>query len=552
MIDRIPTQGWRAKAYHASRSQRFLWKFAIGMLVLGFGVGYLVSRVIRPEAYKLGQRVLAGSGRDIDLDIEDRSPPVVAQPGATLPMQQIAPVLSALLGQPDVTYPHLLTAIPLLAVHVDPSEDEALRQIFSRRFSASETDLALAYLGAWRPQDRAAYARLQALAESPDAPRWASYALGRVEFHRQAYGAAHAAFAREGRHPDARESRYRALVSLLRAKDYAAAARLENDPAYEEFFTPQVRLRLAVGQRDWPTILRLIPVTQFTNYEMGTLALTVIAGLSWALFLAHLGQWPRFLSGRAGLCFVAMALGVLSTIPTLYLVTWQDDMLNFAAGTEPITIFAYYVGGVGAREELCKLLLFAPLLPFLIRRGDDLEALIVASFVGLGFAMEENASYFMRSEGTSAAGRFLSANFFHIALTGVNGLALFRACTRGMAGLNELLFVLPLTIVVHGGYDALMSLPDFQEGGYLSMVVYVAFSVYYFNRAYQLLEPVRMTLSLTGSFVFGVSLLAAAMIVYQMANLGAAEGANVFATEWLGCGLLLVVFLRVFNEPLSE
>jgi hypothetical protein len=250
------------------------------------------------------------------------------------------------------------------------------------------------------------------------------------------------------------------------------------------------------------------------------------------------------------LCALGFVLGVLSTTLTIYLVVLQDDILKFGAGQDVVSVLAYNIGGVGVREELAKLLLFAPLLPMLIKRDDELEALIVASFVGLGFAVEENGSYFMMSEAASAPGRFLTANFFHVALTGMNGLALFRACTRGASGLNDFLFVFPVTVLAHGAYDAFFDLPQFDEGGYVSMVIFILFTAYYFRRAHELRNNVRMTIGLTGAFVGGMSLLAAAMAIYQMTNLGADAGTMLITTEVLGSAIMLFMFFRVFNEPL--
>jgi RsiW-degrading membrane proteinase PrsW (M82 family) len=341
-----------------------------------------------------------------------------------------------------------------------------------------------------------------------------------------------------------------AIQALRSAKDYEALAKLGDEPRYAELFTTGVRLDIAIGKRDWRAIAKWVPITQYETFERGVLIMTLITGIAWAFFLVHLGEMPRAFSMTAWLCLAGFVFGVLSTTATVYLVVLQDDILKFSAGEDAARTLAYYIGGVGAREELAKLLLFVPLLPMLIKRNDELEALLVASFVGLGFAVEENGSYFMMSEATSAPGRFLTANFFHIALTGMNGLALFRACTRGASGLNDFLFVFPLTVLAHGGYDALFELPQFDEGGYFSMVIFILFSAYYFRRAHELRGDVRMTISLTGSFVFGMSLLAAAMVVYQMTNLGAGAGAMVITTEILGSAILLFMFFRVFNEPL--
>jgi RsiW-degrading membrane proteinase PrsW (M82 family) len=308
---------------------------------------------------------------------------------------------------------------------------------------------------------------------------------------------------------------------------------------------------MAAYQRDWLGICKWVPLGQLASYEWSILAVGLIAGCAWAFFLGHLGEWPSLFSGTGLLCAVALALGILSTTPTLCLVVIEEDIFHFVRGGEPINVFFYNIGGVGLREELCKLLLFLPLLPFLIRRGDELEALIVACFVGLGFAVEENAGYFMNSDATNVAGRFLSANFFHIALTGMNGLALFRAFRRDRGGLNDFLFVFPVTVLAHGIYDALLGLPHSDISGYLPMTVYIAFSMFFFNRVSQLRSNVRQTIGLTGAFVFAISVVIGTVVIYQMINLGVHAGLLSVGSEILGSAALVFMFFREFNEQLS-
>jgi len=229
----------------------------------------------------------------------------------------------------------------------------------------------------------------------------------------------------------------------------------------------------------------------------------------------------------------------------------QDDILGHHAGDTLPQAFAYFIGGVGLREELCKLLLFVPFVPILLKRDNELEAMLVASFVGLGFAIEENGNYYMMSEAASAPGRFLTANFFHIALTGMNGLYLYRACRWGRNWINQFLFIFPLTIVVHGAYDALLELPEVEGGGFWAMVVYVAFCQYYFKSFHPLRTDGRRTVSLTGSLIFGVSLLGATVIAFQIATLGPRAGATLIFSELLGSVVLLFLFFREIREPLT-
>jgi protease PrsW len=536
--------------FHASRRPSFLWKFAMAMLLVGTAVGYAGHRLSPSGPWNLGERVLALSG-------EQKHEPDPKMRRRLAAVQEdrfsvsLAEVLRGQLADPTVKFAHVIRAIPDIAPLLKPAEHDQIKTLLHGRFSAAQADLAFAYLGAFDEKNRLAYENLKAIAANLPPLRYARYALGKIEMERENYHDAHELFRAEGELPDARESRYMAVDALVEAKDFASLAKLQSDPRYTPFFSPYVSLQVAIGSKDWRGIFKWAPVTQVDTFETRILVMTLIAAVAWAFFLAHLGEMPALFSTTSLLCLLGFGLGVLSTIPTVYLAIWQDDILHFSGGEDVVRTFAYNIGGVGAREELCKLLLFAVLLPVLIKRDDEFEALIVASFIGLGFAIEENGSYFMMSAGGSAPGRFLTANFSHVAMTGVNGLALFRACTRGGAGLNDFLFVFPLTVLAHGVYDALIDLPEWDNAGYLAPIVIVAFASYYFRRVAQLRQQVRTTISLTGAFVFGVSLLAAAMTAFQIMNLGPSAGSSLILTELVGSAALLFMFFREFNEPLA-
>lgn len=529
----------------ASRSRTFLWKFAIVALLAGVAIGAVLSRIEPPRSYLFGERVLAHAGLAV---LEEDS----VRPLARETDPRLLDAFGRELAEPTLLFGEVLWAIPALAPHVAIGDHERLRTDLAARFDPDTARLAIDFLAAWNLDDRDAYRRLHAHAAQAEPPRFARYALGRVEMKRENYHAAYALFTREGELDEAGESRFMAVRALIGAKDFTTLAKLRTDSRYERYFTPHVALETAIDARDWLGILKAIPATQLYSYRHNAIIVTIVAGLAWALFLVHLGEITSPFSWTTALCGLGFAAGVVSTTPTIFLVILQDDILGFSSGEDVYRTFAYYIVGVGAREELCKLLLFVPLLPFLIKRDNELEAFIVACFVGLGFAIEENGSYFMLSEAASAPGRFLTANFFHIALTGLNGLALFRACSRGMSGVNDLMLVLPLTITAHGVYDALLDLPGVEGSGFLAIIAYVAFSFYFFGRIHPLRNNVRMTISLTGSFVFGVSILASAVIAFQMATLGAAAGASLIFSELMGSGILLVMFFREFNEPLAR
>lgn len=467
---------------------------------------------------------------------------------------QAVPVLDLLereLGARPVAFEEILDALPL-AARMDPTATDArLESVLQRQVPPDHRAVSVQLFAILQRDDAAARKQLEAAATGDPPVRHAAHALGVAALEADEFHAACDWFRREGRLADAHVSRAKAVECLLATDDFAGLQALTSEPGYEGLISPSIRLSAAIHARDWPAILRAVPIAQFTVLDPGNLVLALIAGFAWAFVLVHLGELPRAGWKLAALCGAAVVAGVISTTPTIYAVIWQDELLGFAPEGDFLRTLVFFIGGVGVREEFCKLLLFVPFIPWLVRRDSELDALIVASFVGLGFAMEENGNYFLESGGVAMAGRFLTANFLHIALTGMNGLALYRAFTRGGEGVNEFLTVFGGTIIAHGLYDALLSMPDAELGAYLSMAVYVLTCQAYFRRAHELRDHSPMLISLTGSFVAGVSVVAGTMVVVQMMRLGPTDGLLAVLPEFIGTIILLVMFVREFDEPLA-
>lgn len=107
--------------------------------------------------------------------------------------------------------------------------------------------------------------------------------------------------------------------------------------------------------------------------------------------------------------------------------------------------------------------------------------------------------------------------------------------------------------MVHGLYNGLGDVTELSEvGGYLSITLYVVAATFYFNRACQLRENVRMTFSLTGAFILGLSLVSAVVLIEQITALGPGPGLTRIVPEFIGVGILVLMFTRTFNEGLSE
>jgi RsiW-degrading membrane proteinase PrsW (M82 family) len=219
---------------------------------------------------------------------------------------------------------------------------------------------------------------------------------------------------------------------------------------------------------------------------------------------------------------------------------------NWAAGIR------YFVLGVGLREELSKLLLLLPLAPLLVRRGNELETLTVAACVGLGFALVENSHYFKATLGSSSVSRFLTANFFHMAATGLIGLAVVRGLREPRVRGLEALAIFGVIVFAHGLYDAALSLPALAEYSMGAMVIYILLAYQFFHELRNVRIRQPETISLTANFLCGISLIAAVTFVYLSGQLGCRMAAVLLVPEMLTTAVMVIMFLREMPASLAS
>ncbi|MCO6046793.1 PrsW family intramembrane metalloprotease [Aeoliella sp. ICT_H6.2] len=302
--------------------------------------------------------------------------------------------------------------------------------------------------------------------------------------------------------------------------------------------------------RQWVEYWWTIPRYMWHSIVPGPALLAGLTGICWFVFIVQAGQPHRQGGIRWPLAAVAVVLGVLSIWPTLFAVDWQRIEWNLVMTDDLRGGLRFFILGVGLREELSKLLLFLPLVPWIIRRGSEREALLVAACVGLGFAMEENIGYFLRGE--DASGRFLTANFFHMATTGLCGLAVCRAIWNPRQRLGEAIAIVLLMIVGHGLYDAVIVLPSLQMYGIFSFLLIVGLAYWFFHELRTWWQSPGETISLTATFLASVSIIVAATLVYLSSLVGLQQAAQLVILPTLALGLTVYMFLREMPESIID
>lgn len=288
----------------------------------------------------------------------------------------------------------------------------------------------------------------------------------------------------------------------------------------------------------------------FENYRWQTLGAACLTGLGWIAFCLALGrarQWPRahLVAGLA-----ALPLGAASALATLVVVSITEVYIPFDR-LEPTILnnLLYCILGIGLREELLKLVFLLPLLPWL-KKMEDLPLLVVCSLGGLGFAIEENTAYYDDYGGGAVLARFLTANFFHITLTGLAGFYLTRA-VRGERGGYETFFEqFGLMVLLHGVYDFFYIDQTIGEG-WLSLAVYVWLAWQYLRLAMQIGAAGRRRTPLTRIFVGVVSASAGVGYLLLASEIGPGDAFFETLQSLAGVALLTLVFFREFDEPIA-
>lgn len=260
----------------------------------------------------------------------------------------------------------------------------------------------------------------------------------------------------EGAFPGASFERRAAITIATKSKDRATLETILPLPGFREQIPRHLEDQVAIITRDFSALLSNQFAHWFRVLHPGYFAVSLINGSIWLIIIfLTLALKKRHLP----IAFVSVAAGIFSTAVTLALYSLQNFYTGVALTGSLVDDAVYWIAGVGLREEFAKLLCFAVLIPFLRPFNSGALAFACASFVGLGFAIEENNQYFNGTLSSAALPRFLTANFLHLATTGIAGYHLYQLSfgfkRRWEPALGAFLFV----VVLHGAYDFLPSTP---------------------------------------------------------------------------------------------
>jgi len=433
------------------------------------------------------------------------------------------------------------TGLPLPTV----LETQIQRLLERRDLSPGVATLGRYWYGVRMVDAKTSSAQVRSLADSIPPHRWANHLLARGAMLNDDPAEAARRFEREGlAYPaEAGDDLRHALYIWSDTGAWDELRNRSRDPRYGSVTGPSFRVHLAEHDRDWLTVIRYVWPAGFEDVQPWILFLAALAGTLWFAIASRMGRIGEGVAGRKTLYAGAFVLGVLSVYPTLLLITLEESVFSLRLLEQPIPDFIYFVFGVGLREELCKLLLFLPLLPVLWRRRSRIEAMTCGALVGLGFAAEENIGYFHRMAIADALGRFLTANFLHMSLTALVAVSVFESSRR--VGVRRATFgtVFPVAVLLHGVYDFVLESRETARVSFLAMGVFILLSRQ-FLREMMSTCPVERQRGVLRTFVLSLVLLTSVSYIYATTLVGATQALAVIGSGLFGVAIMIVMFVR--------
>jgi len=388
---------------------------------------------------------------------------------------------------------------------------------------------------------------VQGAAREPPMP-WANHLLAREAVLGQKHEEAAELFEKEGlAFPDERREDLDASLRIwLGLGAWDTLRDKLSDPRIAGLASPHVRYKLAIHDQDWRTAVRLVPKIWAPSLGGTGLVMTSIAALGWAFFLARLGKLGMRVRFRLPMYVLAFVLGVASAFPTVAIIAIEEAKLRLVETGDPARDALFFVFGVGLREEASKLLLFLPLLPILRRWGDKLDVLVCGAMVGLGFAAEENLNYLAHESLNTGLGRFLTANFFHMALTGTLASALDDFVSdreRYAAAFSRTSL---LVVGIHGAYDFLLSHEEF-GGTYFAMAAFFLVANLFLGAVDAARRRADRGITPLHAFIFAVAVVTGVSLAYAVMAVGPLAAVIVMGSGLLGQAIIVYVFVKTLR-----
>lgn len=499
-------KGWRSRLHYWSRRRDVLQKWSVGIVLGAFLLSWIIVRITPPEPAS------AASVDPVEQSIRKewqrlRNATAPTPRDLTHWLRKLMPSLPLLTESLEASeapdWPGYQKSGKILAYEIRPL---LVRHLPDPEAQKLAEDYLAACLAEKEPLGREAAARVSALANQEKPPAHANELHASLLLRTDHDGDALAAMMREGMlfegTAKVRETAVRLAVNL---KDEAALSAMDESgwlAATPPFLEHQAGLILGDLGMQWTGLLK----HRLESLPIPALFLTALAASLWyVLLVQHSPKMPW----RWSWPVAPIVAGIASIWPTVSMIAWQQDKMGI---NDELVSFPYdllhLIIGVGFREEFCKLALAALFMPWLLHRRSPGLALMTGAFVGLGFALEENVDYYLDYGNGVALSRFLSANFLHVAMTGLTTHALYDMLRSRFARAQQFITTFAAIVVAHAVYDydapAITGLSDYVPMVILAMLAWQFWDVVEAEHPHS-----RQTISPAAIFLLGSSVLIA-------------------------------------------
>jgi RsiW-degrading membrane proteinase PrsW (M82 family) len=394
-----------------------------------------------------------------------------------------------------------------------------------------------------------ALSELEQIASKPPVPAFANEMLGDALVQSGRNEEALQAYLNEIATPQARHSRRRALYLAGMQRNIDALKIVCADSRVLAEADPAALWSAAKLTGDRRLLFRALWKIEWSHWmHAGAVPLALLAGAIWYIILVHSGsrepmRWWRYLPP------------IFAGIASVWLLRWWQGTLNYAtnpANAEtPTHEILEWIMHVGLPEEGAKLCLFAFFLPVLLHLGSGVKAALTAGCVGLGFALDENLQYF-RNYGTQVAiPRLVTANFVHLALTGILGWHLYELFRTRFHHATEFLTAFCLVVTAHAIYDFSGGIVALEWGMDMArLIILVLCARFYLPLLHDVSgrHPGGLHITRTAVFILGTALLSGILMIVTVWEMRSLNGITVVLAQLIGVAIVGLIYVREWHE----
>ncbi len=168
-----------------------------------------------------------------------------------------------------------------------------------------------------------------------------------------------------------------------------------------------------------------------------------------------------------GLLSAILAIQLYKLLPLLGIPEDPSALID----TNRLQFLFYSIGITGLIEECCKFLPFFLIVLRFKSFDEEIDGIIYASVIALGFASVENSRYLAYMEGLELFGRAFASPLTHTIFSSIWGYAVGLAHLKSRSVLKAILLGMGFAALFHGLFNFLTTSPALRIGSSLLILI---------------------------------------------------------------------------------